>query len=61
VSPPVQAGGALGSRLLDRVLDAEGTEISTWTAAQRARGVGWGTRFPESWRTYGTPPVATDA
>jgi catechol 2,3-dioxygenase len=29
----------------------------TWTAADRARGVGWGTRFPESWRTYGTPPV----
>jgi catechol 2,3-dioxygenase len=29
----------------------------TWTAADRARGVGWGTRFPDSWRTYGTPAV----
>jgi len=30
-------------------------ETRTWTAAGRARGVGWGTRFPDSWRTYGTP------
>lgn len=30
-------------------------EPRTWTAADRARGVGWGTRFPETWRTYGTP------
>jgi len=32
-------------------------ETRTWTAADQARGVGWGTRFPDSWRTYGTPPV----
>jgi catechol 2,3-dioxygenase len=31
-------------------------ETRTWTAADRARGVGWGTRFPDTWRTYGTPP-----
>ncbi len=30
-------------------------EPRTWTAADRARGVGWGTRFPETWRAYGTP------
>jgi catechol 2,3-dioxygenase len=35
--------------------------LRTWTAAERARGVGWGTRFPASWRTYGTPPVVVDA
>jgi catechol 2,3-dioxygenase len=34
-------------------------EPRTWTAAERARGVGWGTRFPETWRTYGTPPLAS--
>ena len=32
-------------------------ETRTWTAADRARGVGWGTRFPDSWRTYGTPTL----
>jgi catechol 2,3-dioxygenase len=26
-----------------------------WTAAERAAGIGWGTPFPETWRTYGTP------
>jgi catechol 2,3-dioxygenase len=40
----------------DFVYDPD-SELRTWTAAQRARGVGWGTRFPESWRTYGTPPL----
>jgi catechol 2,3-dioxygenase len=29
----------------------------TWTAAERRRGIGWGTRFPDSWHTYGTPEV----
>jgi hypothetical protein len=35
--------------------------LRTWTAAERVRGVGWGTRLPPSWLTYGTPPVAVDA
>ena len=29
----------------------------TWTAAERRRGVGWGTSFPPSWTEYGTPDV----
>jgi catechol 2,3 dioxygenase len=29
--------------------------LRVWTAAERAAGIGWGTPFPESWRSYGTP------
>jgi catechol 2,3-dioxygenase len=29
--------------------------LRTWTAAERAAGIGWGTAFPETWRSYGTP------
>ena len=28
-----------------------------WTAAERRRGVGWGTVFPPSWSEYGTPDL----
>jgi catechol 2,3-dioxygenase len=30
----------------------------TWTAAERRRGVGWGTVFPPSWGSYGTPDIS---
>jgi catechol 2,3-dioxygenase len=37
-------------------LDPDGpTRI--WTAEERRAGIGWGTSFPDSWRTYGTPPA----
>jgi catechol 2,3-dioxygenase len=26
-----------------------------WTVAERRAGVGWGTKFPETWTSYGTP------
>ncbi|HUB75704.1 MAG TPA: VOC family protein, partial [Solirubrobacteraceae bacterium] len=29
--------------------------VRVWTAEERAAGIGWGTPFPESWRSYGTP------
>ncbi|MFT3866644.1 MAG: VOC family protein [Solirubrobacterales bacterium] len=38
------------------VLDPDGPP-RVWTAAERRAGVGWGTAFPDSWRTYGTPPA----
>ena len=37
-------------------LDPDGP-ARVWTAAERRAGVGWGTRFPDSWQTYGTPPA----
>lgn len=30
----------------------------TWTAAERRRGIGWGSQFPDSWQAYGTPDLA---
>ena len=30
----------------------------TWTAAERRQGVGWGTMFPPSWVSYGTPDIS---
>lgn len=32
-------------------------EPVVWTQAERARGQAWGLRLPESFHTYGTPPV----
>jgi catechol 2,3-dioxygenase len=44
----------------DLVLDpAPQTRI--WTAAERRRGVGWGTAFPASWSHYGTPDIASSS
>jgi catechol 2,3-dioxygenase len=43
----------------DLVLDPD-PPTRTWTAAERRRGVGWGTVFPPSWREYGTPDVSAD-
>ncbi|HEX4033024.1 MAG TPA: VOC family protein [Solirubrobacteraceae bacterium] len=40
----------------DLVLDPE-PPTRTWTAAERRRGVGWGTTFPPSWHEYGTPDL----
>jgi len=40
----------------DLMLDPD-PPTRTWTAAERRRGVGWGTRFPPSWTEYGTPEV----
>jgi catechol 2,3 dioxygenase len=40
----------------DLVLDPD-PETRTWTAAERRRGIGWGTKFPPSWAQYGTPDV----
>jgi catechol 2,3-dioxygenase len=41
----------------DLVLDPD-PPTRTWTAAERRRGIGWGTVFPASWHQYGTPDVA---
>jgi catechol 2,3 dioxygenase len=38
----------------DLVLDPD-PPTRRWTAAERRRGIGWGTRFPASWSEYGTP------
>ena len=40
----------------DLVLDPD-PATRTWTAAERRRGIGWGTRFPLTWTEYGTPDV----
>jgi catechol 2,3-dioxygenase len=40
----------------DLVLDPA-PATRTWTAAERRRGIGWGTVFPPSWTEYGTPDV----
>ena len=40
----------------DLVLDPD-PPTRSWTAAERRRGIGWGTTFPPSWREYGTPDV----
>jgi catechol 2,3-dioxygenase len=40
----------------DLVLDPDPV-TRTWTAAERRRGVGWGTVFPPSWHDYATPDV----
>jgi catechol 2,3-dioxygenase len=40
----------------DLVLDPD-PPTRTWTAAERRRGVGWGTVFPASWTEYGTPDL----
>jgi catechol 2,3-dioxygenase len=40
----------------DLVLDPD-PPTRTWTAAERRRGIGWGTVFPASWHEYGTPDV----
>ena len=31
-----------------------------WSAEERRAGIGWGTSFPETWRSYGTPPADAD-
>jgi catechol 2,3-dioxygenase len=31
-----------------------------WSAEERRGGIGWGTSFPETWRSYGTPPANAD-
>lgn len=36
-------------------------EPRVWTAEERKQGVGWGTKFPESWHSYGTPPLDVSA
>ena len=38
----------------DLVLDPD-PPTRSWTAAERRRGVGWGTVFPPTWTQYGTP------
>jgi catechol 2,3-dioxygenase len=43
----------------DLVLDPD-PPTRTWTAAERRRGIGWGTVFPASWHQYGTPDIARD-
>ncbi|HXD67303.1 MAG TPA: VOC family protein [Solirubrobacteraceae bacterium] len=43
----------------DLVLDPD-PPTRTWTAAERRRGVGWGTAFPPSWTEYGTPDVSAN-
>jgi catechol 2,3-dioxygenase len=40
----------------DLVLDPD-PPTRTWTAAERRRGIGWGTVFPASWHDYATPDV----
>jgi catechol 2,3-dioxygenase len=40
----------------DLVLDPD-PPTRTWTAAERRRGIGWGTKFPPSWTEYGTPDL----
>ncbi len=40
----------------DLVLDPD-PPTRTWTAAERRRGIGWGTVFPPSWSEYGTPDL----
>jgi catechol 2,3-dioxygenase len=41
----------------DLVLDPD-PPTRRWTAAERRRGVGWGTVFPPSWTEYGTPDLS---
>jgi catechol 2,3 dioxygenase len=43
----------------DLVLDPD-PPTRTWTAAERRAGVGWGTTFPPSWGSYGTPDIRTE-
>jgi catechol 2,3-dioxygenase len=43
----------------DLVLDPD-PETRTWTAAERRRGIGWGTVFPQSWHDYATPDVEAE-
>lgn len=38
----------------DLNLDPDGPP-RIWTAAERKAGIGWGTKFPETWSSYGTP------
>lgn len=38
----------------DFVFDPDGPP-RVWTAAERRLGIGWGTQFPDTWKTYGTP------
>jgi catechol 2,3-dioxygenase len=40
----------------DLVLDPD-PPTRIWTAAERRRGVGWGTTFPPSWTRYATPDL----
>ena len=40
----------------DLVLDPD-PPTRSWTAAERRRGIGWGTVFPPSWSEYGTPDL----
>lgn len=40
----------------DLVLDPD-PPTRVWTAAERRRGIGWGTVFPPTWHEYGTPDV----
>jgi catechol 2,3-dioxygenase len=40
----------------DLVIDPD-PPLRTWTAAERRRGIGWGTVFPSTWHEYGTPDV----
>ncbi|HTU84505.1 MAG TPA: VOC family protein [Solirubrobacteraceae bacterium] len=40
----------------DLVLDPD-PPTRIWTAAERRRGIGWGTVFPPTWYAYGTPDV----
>lgn len=42
----------------DLVLDPD-PETRTWTAAERGRGIGWGTVFPRSWHDYATPDTGS--
>jgi catechol 2,3-dioxygenase len=42
----------------DLVLDPD-PPTRTWTAAERRRGIGWGTVFPASWHEYATPDIGS--
>jgi catechol 2,3-dioxygenase len=44
----------------DLVIDPD-PATRTWTAAERRRGIGWGTVFPQSWHDYATPNVEAGA
>ncbi len=44
----------------DLVLDPD-PPTRRWTAAERRGGIGWGTVFPPSWSTYGTPDASASA
>jgi catechol 2,3-dioxygenase len=41
---------------VDLVLDPD-PPTRSWTAAERRRGIGWGSVFPPSWTEYGTPDL----